>query len=218
MLEVMRSLYEHAYEGLDRDVGLEIAEESNKSQTRVPGIGWFYGELSWSGSWDLIGLAKPREGDVFMDLGSGLGKMVLSAAMTRRFKECRGVEILPELHAKAAAALGRLRDAVGEEAFAMLPPVRLECGDMLAADVADADIVYCFATCFSPEIVSALEAKLAAEMKPGARLVLVSKQMETDAFEPFCPNGGYVSVEQAHSKWNLDCYIYSKAASANRKR
>ena len=60
MLEVMRSLYEHAYEGLDRDVGLEIAEESNKSQTRVPGIGWFYGELSWSGSWDLIGLAKPR--------------------------------------------------------------------------------------------------------------------------------------------------------------
>ena len=79
MLEVMRSLYEHAYEGLDRDVGLQIAEESNKSQTRVPGIGWFYGELSWSGSWDLIGLAKPREGDVFVDLGSGLGKMVLSA-------------------------------------------------------------------------------------------------------------------------------------------
>ena len=134
MLEVMRSLYEHAYEGLDRDVGLQIAEESNKSQTRVPGIGWFYGELSWSGSWDLIGLAKPREGDVFVDLGSGLGKMVLSAAMTRRFKECRGVEILPELHGKATAALGRLRDAVGEESFAMLPPMRLECGDMLAAD------------------------------------------------------------------------------------
>jgi hypothetical protein len=218
MLEVMRSLYEHAYEGLDRDVGLQIAEESNKSQTRVPGIGWFYGELSWSGSWDLIGLAKPREGDVFVDMGSGLGKMVLSAAMTRRFKECRGVEILPELHEKATAALGRLRDAVGEEAFAMLPPTRLECGDMLAADVADADIVYCFATCFSPEIVGALEAKLAAEMKPGARLVLVSKQMETDAFEPFGPNGGYVSVEQAHSEWNLDCYIYGKAASADRER
>ena len=54
MLEVMRSLYEHAYEGLDRDVGLQIAEESNKSQTRVPGIGWFYGELSWSGSWDQL--------------------------------------------------------------------------------------------------------------------------------------------------------------------
>ena len=86
-----------------------------------------------------------------------------------------------------------------------------------AADVADADIVYCFATCFSPEIVGALEAKLAAEMKPGARLVLVSKQMETDAFEPFGPNGGYVSVEQAHSKWNLDCYIY-EAASADRGR
>jgi hypothetical protein len=41
--------------------------------------------------------------------------------------------------------------------------------------------------------------------------------METDAFEPFGPNGGYVSVEQAHSKWNLDCYIY-EAASADRGR
>ena len=81
---------------------------------------------------------------------------------------------------------------------------------MLAADVADADIVYCFATCFSPEIVGALEAKLSAEMKPGARLVIVSKQMETDAFEPFGPNEGYVSVEQAHSKWNLDCRIYAR--------
>ena len=61
---------------------------------------------------------------------------------------------------------------------------------MLAADVADADIVYCFATCFSPEIVGAMEAKLAAEMKPGARLVLVSKQMETDGSSRSARTGG----------------------------
>ena len=104
MLAVMGSLHEHAFKGLDRDAALEIAEQSHKANPRVPGIGYFYGELSWSGAYDLVGLADPREGDVFVDLGSGLGKMVLSAAMTRPFKECRGVEILPELHAKASAS------------------------------------------------------------------------------------------------------------------
>jgi|TARA_B110000977_G_scaffold103554_3_gene135151 hypothetical protein len=210
MLEVMNSLYEHAYEGLDRDVGLEIAEESHKKQARTPGIGYFYGELSWLGAWNLVGLAKPKVGDVFLDMGSGLGKMVLSTAMTRRFKQCVGVEILPELHQKACDAVTKLRESVGEDAFGMLPPIKLECGDMLAVDVGDADVVYCFATCFSPEIMGALESKLSAEMKPGARLVLVSKQMESNAFEPWGPNDGYVSVEQAHSKWNLDCYLYRK--------
>ena len=38
-------LYEHAYEGVDRDAALEIAEQSHKNQARVPGIGCFYGEL-----------------------------------------------------------------------------------------------------------------------------------------------------------------------------
>ena len=81
---------------------------------------------------------------------------------------------------------------------------------MLAADVSDADIVYCFATCFSPEVTGALAAKLEAEMKSGARLILVSKQIESDAFVPLGEHGGYVSVEQSHSKWNLDCYIYTR--------
>jgi hypothetical protein len=211
MLAVMGSLHEHAFEGLDRDAALEIAEQSHKANPRVPGIGYFYGELSWSGAYDLVGLADPREGDVFVDLGSGLGKMVLSAAMTRPFKECRGVEILPELHAKASAALAKLRDAVGEDAFAMLPPARLSLGDMLEAPVDDADVVFCFATCFSPEVMGALASKLEAEMKPGARLILVSKQVESEAFEPWGDGqGGYVSVEQAHSKWNLDCYLYRR--------
>tara|TARA_B110000977_G_scaffold103553_1_gene135130 strand:- start:6514 stop:7149 length:636 start_codon:yes stop_codon:yes gene_type:complete len=210
MLDVMNGLYKHAYQGLDRDVGLEIAEESHKKLARTPGIGYFYGELSWLGSFELIGLAKPKDGDVFVDMGSGLGKMVLSTAMTRRFKECRGVEIIPELHQKASDAVTRLRDAVGDDAFRLLPPIKLECGDMLAADVFDADIIYCFATCFSPEIMDALEAKLGAEMKPGARLICVSKQMESNQFEPWGTNDGYVSVEQAHSNWNLDCYLYRK--------
>ena len=44
--------------------------------TQVPGDGWFYGELSWQGMYDLIGLAEPKEGDVFVDM-VGLYKLIL---------------------------------------------------------------------------------------------------------------------------------------------
>ena len=77
---------------MDRDVGLEIAEKSHKDVPRVPGDGWFYGELSWEGMYDLISLAQPEEGDVLVDMGSGLGKMVLStaASQTARHRPCAG--------------------------------------------------------------------------------------------------------------------------------
>ena len=59
---------------------------------------------------------------MFIDMGSGVGKMPKpQVAMTRGFKECRGVEILPELHEKATMARAKLRDAVGDEAFAICP-------------------------------------------------------------------------------------------------
>ena len=158
--------------------------------------------------WELIGLADPKEGDVFVDMGSGLGKMVLSTAMTRPFKECRGVEILPELHDKAIVALERLRTNMGDDAFSKLPPMRLACSDMLAVDISDADIVYCFATCLSKEVLQSFIWKLDAELKSGARLIIISKMVESPAFESYGP--GYVSVEQAHSKWNLDAWMYVK--------
>ena len=200
------SVYESIYQDMDRDVGLEIAEKSHKDVPRVPGDGWFYGELSWEEMYDLISLAQPEEGDVFLDMGSGLGKMVLSTAMTRCFKECRGVEILPELAQKASAALERLAQELDPEEFASLPRISLVEGDMFRADLSDADIVYCFATCLTAEVLQGFIWKVEAEMKSGARLLIISKQVESDYFDPWIVP--YKSVEQAHSKWNLDCFLY----------
>ena len=48
--------------------------------------------------------AKARKGGgggVFYDIGSGTGKVLVAAALLHRFDRCVGVEILPELHAKA---------------------------------------------------------------------------------------------------------------------
>jgi hypothetical protein len=97
---------------------------------------------------------------------------------------------------------------MGDDAFDALPEVDLRRGDMLAADVSDADVIYCYATVFAAQVVSRLQAKLAAEMKPGARLVMISKQMESPEFDAF--GVGYFSVPQAHSRWNMDAWLYVK--------
>jgi hypothetical protein len=47
----------------------------------------------------------PTTGGVFVDLGSGCGKMVLAAALAQAFDRCVGVEVLPALH-NAAQSLG----------------------------------------------------------------------------------------------------------------
>mmetsp|Transcript_2031 Transcript_2031/g.7914 ORF Transcript_2031/g.7914 Transcript_2031/m.7914 type:complete len:81 (+) Transcript_2031:597-839(+) len=77
---------------------------------------------------------------------------------------------------------------------------------MFGADVSDADIVYCFATCLTAEVLQGFIWKMEAEMKSGARLLIISKQVESDYFDPWIVP--YKSVEQAHSKWNLDCFLY----------
>ena len=47
----------------------------------------------------------PTTGGVFVDLGSGCGKVVLAAALAQAFDRCVGVEVLPALH-NAAQSLG----------------------------------------------------------------------------------------------------------------
>ena len=195
-------IYEDAFDGMDRDFGSDLAELSHKTTPRLSGDAWFYGELDLKGAWDLLKMVSPS--GVFVDLGSGLGKIVIAAALLDVFDECRGVEILPELHAEATVATRRAQT----DPRAHLSPISLSCGDMLATDISDADVVYVFATCFPPDLMTALETKLQSEMKRGARLCLVSKQLSEGAAAAFVPwDVPYVSVPQAHTKWNLDCYL-----------
>lgn len=45
-----------------------------------------------------ISIARPKEGGVFYDLGSGVGKGVIAASLLHTFKICRGIELLTSLY------------------------------------------------------------------------------------------------------------------------
>ena len=110
-------------------------------------------------TWVAIEDLLADQGDAsFIDLGSGLGGVLLHLA--RRWPRGRfaGVESAP---VPFAVSWLRFR-------LAGLDNVRLAYGDLWKIDLASYDVVYCF---LSPAPMAELYAKARAEMRPGALFV-----------------------------------------------
>jgi hypothetical protein len=122
----------------------------------------------------------------FIDLGSGLGKVVMRAALALPGMRCTGVELLGYRHAMAQARLeamlaaGALEDSAVAEAIGAR--VRLLHQDMFAADVSDASLVYIYSTCFVP-LMERLGEKLARELPQGALVTTTTYPLLHPAFE-----------------------------------
>jgi hypothetical protein len=127
----------------------------------------------------------PSEGR-FIDLGSGLGKVVMSAALALPGRHCSGVELLgyrhqmAQMRLAAVLAAGAAENPAGAAAFA--GRVRLVQQDMFEADVSDAALVYLYSTCFAP-LMDRLGEKLARELPQGALVSTTTFPLLHPAFE-----------------------------------
>lgn len=133
-----------------------------------------------------------KPGSAMFDLGSGLGKVVLSAALALPFSTCTGVELLPYRHAMARQRFDTML-AAGDAALAALPAppapdealalpygavtdarhvlhlrerVRFINGDLFEADVSQAGLVFMYSTCFAP-LMDRIGEKLARDVPQG---------------------------------------------------
>jgi SAM-dependent methyltransferase len=84
---------------VERRLGIETSQ-----RVRLAELGLEQGERGnyEPSSWLTLRLALPRsevaESDVFIDLGSGMGRVVFQAAAQYQFRKVIGVELSPELH------------------------------------------------------------------------------------------------------------------------
>ncbi|MBI3261483.1 class I SAM-dependent methyltransferase [Candidatus Berkelbacteria bacterium] len=106
----------------------------------------------------MVALAKIQPAQLVVDLGSGDGRILIAAA--RSGARAIGIEINPTLVvlARAKAFLHGLSNQV-----------RVVIGDFRAFNIKDADTIFCY---HLPGKMAALEAKIKAEAKPGAKIVL----------------------------------------------
>jgi len=117
----------------------------------------------------MLKLARVTPTDVIYDLGSGDGRIVITAA--RRYgARAIGIEIDPEL-IKEATRNARKAGVADHVTFIQ--------ADLFKTDLSEASVVTLF---LSPSINRRLEAKLKRELKPGSRIV--SHRFPIDDWKP----------------------------------
>ena len=106
----------------------------------------------------MLKLAQLRDGDVVVDLGSGDGRIVLTAAQRYNARGF-GVDIDPELVQQSNAEAQRR--GLGER-------VSFREQDVLQARIGEASVVTLY---LLPGMMQSLQAKFLSELKPGTRIV-----------------------------------------------
>jgi len=117
----------------------------------------------------MLELAKVDEDDVVYDLGSGDGRIVISAAKDFGANGV-GVEIKPELVAKAQA---------NAKKAGVADRVEFRQGDLFEADISEATVVTLY---LLPSVNMKLRPKLFQELSPGTRVV--SHDFDMNEWQP----------------------------------
>lgn len=142
-----------------------------------------YGELPLATFHELMQRCQPKAGEAFIDLGAGLGQLVLAAAYYYPFKKSAGVERLPPLLEAAKAAHAKLASACAFKT----ERVEFHLSDISEVAWQDYDVLLAHATCYSDDTIAHLTAGLTKIRKGGRMLVLgqALPQMDTHLQERF---------------------------------
>ena len=128
-----------------------------------------YGELMPAAIGHLLAYLQLGESDVFYDLGSGSGKVVLQAAITAPARKCVGVELSATRVAEARKVLQLARDRGLIRARACA--FRQE--DIMKTYLRDATVIYTCSTAFSLRFMNMVAARIG---RLGRRLRFVTLQ------------------------------------------
>lgn len=137
-----------------------------------------YGEITYEGVEQLLKQLSLTKNDVFYDLGSGIGKMVVQVYLSTPVKKSVGIELSAERSQKAALIYEQFKK---EGHLKQQRTLALLQENFLESDLSDATIIYMASTCFSPEFMEKVTKKLAS-LKKGLRVITLKKLAENPRF------------------------------------
>lgn len=142
----------------------------------------------------------------FIDLGSGLGKVVMTSAVSLAFKRYLGVELLPYRHKLAIKRFHTFCQEISDciagspaeatspysqhmlakfelEHLALIPSkVCFQAADMFACDVSRASLIFMYSTCFG-SLMHKIANKLAGEAPEGCLVSTTTYAITHPGFE-----------------------------------
>mmetsp|Transcript_30944 Transcript_30944/g.75674 ORF Transcript_30944/g.75674 Transcript_30944/m.75674 type:complete len:263 (-) Transcript_30944:617-1405(-) len=178
VFDVVETVYENKADEYAPTYRLLAAREEQERQGILGQSSVTYGEYDLRLFGKLLKAAQPKPGEVFYDLGSGVGRLVLAAGLLYPpFSACKGIELLPNLHEKG---LKYFEDFEGlDPPHPAKPLLGIECGDFEEADLTDADVVFCYSTTWAAvgATLSMVSRKLGEDLKLGARCITADKTL-----------------------------------------
>lgn len=160
-----------------------------------------YGEILYPSVNKLLSAIQLSEDDVFIDYGSGFGKMLIQVFLKTPVKEAYGIEIIPELHQQALTAAQKLQQEL-PDFYQENRKLTFLLGSFLEIPVPSATVAIIVSTCFSQPLLNALGKII--ETTPSIHTVLSLRPVGTLQRLPFKKA---IPVE---CSWDSAlCYIYS---------
>ena len=160
-----------------------------------------YGELDLEFFEELLALVRPRADEIFIDIGSGCGRLVCSAALQHEWRRAIGIEVVRGLHEEAIAMHLRVARAATEHGVPMRPceflcelgetavPRLFASPDSEATGTATTCVVFVYATtwpCAPGFKLVGLSELLGTHLRRGSRVVVVGRRLVSEA-----PHGGW---------------------------
>jgi len=141
-----------------------------------------YGEIPQESAAQLFRnpMVNLQSGETFADLGSGLGRLVIDAALVANVKKAIGVELSHTRSASACLALTNVTKAMptdqssGWRSERHHSEVQLYEGNILYLGkdlLGKLDVVYVANLCFRPDLLNAVAVKLSRDLPSESRLV-----------------------------------------------
>ena len=178
-------------------------------QGKEPPQGLVYGEYDFYFFAELLDRAHTMlgtlDGKVFVDIGSGTGRLVLAAAALHpQLRASRGVELLEGIHDQAVEFMEgcRTHDGMfvleGDEPLPMAP-LDFVCGSFEDPNVffGDADVIFVFSSCLGPSQRDSLAQSIGRQVKPGSLVITTDYMLPLtgDALpmdtHPWAPSGPF---------------------------
>ena len=183
---------------LDRKDGDDDANNETAILQGIPEHELVYGELGIEALATILDAVGVKKGDVFLDIGSGDGLLVVGAALLfpGYLNAARGIEIVPELYDRSLAFRDKFSDMrLREEEQQEFPEVSFRLGNIYElsnckseADyyTRDATLAVCFATTWSKNIPGKKLDRLSrvlgkggpSELPVGAKVVIIDGVLE----------------------------------------
>ena len=166
--EYIRNLYQ----GIS---GFISYQPNEKQDNEKEDIYLTYGEITYPGIARLLDYAKLGPEDVFCDLGSGVGKVVVQAFLATPAKRCFGIEASQARYASSTQVLKRLREESPDLFMGGKRALEFYQGNFLRGDLGDTTVVYAGSTCYSTQLMSKIAEMI--DNTPSIRCVMSLKPL-----------------------------------------